>query len=166
MSQEFNADQVFGIGVEIEKNGKEFYTAAAQSSAGQSIKTTLEELAKWEDQHIAIFSNLRKNLPATAAQDNTYDPNNEITLYLKAAADNHVFIKNKDPRALAKVCDTPIEVIGIAMNFEKDSVVFYSAMRNAIPAELGKSDIEKLIDEELKHIVILTKILGGLKGKQ
>jgi rubrerythrin len=162
MSQDFNADQVFGIGVEIERNGKEFYIAASKAAAGASIKKTLLELAQWEAEHVAIFTNLRKGLPKLA-KDDTWDPNNEMALYLKASADNHVFVKNIDPKDLVKKCESAKDVMDIAMGLEKDSVVYYSAMKAVVPENQGRGEIETIIGEELKHIALISKILIGLR---
>ena len=45
MDQILTADEVFGIGVEIEKNGYAFYSAAAAAAAGMEIKKLLLDLA-------------------------------------------------------------------------------------------------------------------------
>ena len=42
-----------------------------------------------------------------------------LHLYLKATADSHVFIRNKDIRELASKCKTPIEALDLAVGFEK-----------------------------------------------
>ena len=48
------------------------------------------------------------------------------------------------------------------MDFEKDSVVLYSAMRSMVPEDLGQNHVEKLINEELQHISMLTEKLNEL----
>jgi hypothetical protein len=88
--------------------------------------------------------------------DDVYDPNEELMDYLKAAADNHVFVKGMDGAAAAASCKTTRDVLTTALQFEKDSVVYYSAMQRVVPEALGLGDIARLIDEELKHITILT----------
>jgi rubrerythrin len=164
MEQLFTADEVFGIGVEIEKNGLAFYQAASFTIAGLSIKKLLGELAAWEKNHVALFTELKKNLPAAARNENLYDPNSEIGMYLKATADQHVFIKNSNMEALAAKCSTPEEILAMALSFEKDSVVFYAAVREAVAESSGRAEVEKLIHEELTHIGFITRELQKIKA--
>jgi rubrerythrin len=164
MEQLLTADQIFGIGVEIEKNGRLFYASAASNAAGASIKQLLNELAQWEKKHIEIFTALRNKLPPQAKDENLYDPSDEISLYLKATADSHVFIKTSNIESLAAGCKTPREILNIAMSFEKDSVVFYASVREAVAEGAGKAEVEQIIHEELTHIGFLTRELQKIKN--
>jgi len=150
----FNAGEVFQIGINIEKNGRIFYQTAANNAKMESIRKLFGELADWETQHVRLFEELASKL---SASDNPeiWDPGEEVSLYLKASADSHIFRSDSDPAALASSCATAKDALRMAMNFEKDSVVFYSAMYRAVPDELGKNKVERLISEELNHIAIL-----------
>jgi hypothetical protein len=44
----------------------------------------------------------------------------------------------------------------MALTFEKDSVVLYSTFLNLVPANLGKNDVERILQEELKHVTYIT----------
>lgn len=162
MATHINADEVFGIGVEIEKNGRSFYLAAAEATADPGAKALFQRLSNWELGHVRLFENLRRKLPPQAKTETVYDPNDEMALYLKAAADNHVFVRTLDAGGLARACKTPIEALNLAMNFEKDSVVYYSAVRKAVSEAQGRGEIERIIDEELSHIAYLDKQLRDL----
>lgn len=164
MEQLLTADEVFGIGIEIEKNGRDFYRAASFTIAGSSIKKLLGELAAWEEKHVSLFTALRSKLPAAARNENLYDPGDEIGMYLKATADQHVFIRNSDMNALAAKCGTPEEILAMALTFEKDSVVFYASVREAVAETSGKAEVEKLIHEELTHIGFITRELQKMKA--
>ena len=140
MEQLFTADEIFGIGIEIEKNGRKFYAAAASEAAGVPINKLLHELALWENRHVEVFTGLRNKLPAQAKNENLYDPNDEIALYLKATADSHVFVKNTNMEALAADCKTGADILNMALSFEKDSVVFYASVREAVADGSGKAE--------------------------
>lgn len=164
MEQLLTADQLFGVGVEIEKNGSAFYAAAASKAAGSSIKKLLNELAQWEKKHIEIFTTLRQRLPPRARDENLFDPSDEISLYLKATADNHVFIRNSNMETLAAGCKMPADILTMALSFEKDSVVFYASLREAVAEGSGRAEVEQLIHEELTHIGFLTRELQKIKS--
>jgi rubrerythrin len=50
----------------------------------------------------------------------------------------------------------------IAIGLEKDSVVFYVAIRDAVPQSLGKEKVEGIIKEEMDHIILLSRMLSSL----
>ena len=78
-------------------------------------------------------------------------------LYLKAAADTHIFRKNLNISNIVTGCKTPKDLLNIAIQFEKDSVVFYNTMMTLVPEHLGKDKIERLMDEEISHIALLNE---------
>jgi rubrerythrin len=157
MSFNFNADEIFQIGAQIESNGKKFYETIAKNTSNPSVQKIFLDLAQWESKHIELFKKWKDELPDSAKRGDLFDPNQELQLYLKATADSHVFLKNKDIPQLASTCKTPIEALELAVTFEKDSVVFYTTMKKPVPEHLGKSKIDSLIDEEISHIFILTQ---------
>lgn len=157
MSFSFNADEIFQMGVQIESNGQKFYETIAKNTSDSSAQKIFLDLAKWESQHIELFKKWQTELPGSARQGDLFDPNQELHLYLKATADSHVFIRNKDIPELASKCKTPIEALELAVTFEKDSVVFYTSMKKLVPEHLGKNQMDTLIDEEIRHIFMLTQ---------
>jgi rubrerythrin len=157
MSIDFNVDEIFQLGIQIETNGKQFYETVAKNSSDPSVKGLFLELSKWESEHQQLFENLRKALPDAAKRETVFDPQGEFSLYLQTMADSHVFIKNKDIHGLASKCQTPREALDLAILFEKDSVVFFVTMKRVVPDHLGKDTIDLLINEEIKHISILTQ---------
>ncbi len=155
MASTFNAREVFDMGVRIEVNGKAFYEEAAKRAANAPVKKLFLELAEWESQHAALFEKMRDGLPKSAGTGELFDPTGEAALYIKATADSHVFLKNDDIVGLVTGCKGPLETLDLALMFEKDSVVFYAAMKKAVPPHLGGDKIERIMSEEIKHIGIL-----------
>ena len=153
----FSAREIFDIGVQIEENGKAFYEAAAKKTAETSTREFFLELAAWEGTHIKLFGELRDALPTAAGNTPLFDPNDEAALYLQATADSHVFVKNRDMVALVAGCKGPLDILDIAMTFEKDSVVFYTTMKKVVAKNLGQDKVDRLIDEEIKHISMLSQ---------
>jgi rubrerythrin len=155
MSIDFNADEIFQLGVQIETNGKKFYETVAKNTSDPSVQKLFSELSRWESEHQELFEKLRKALSDSAKRETLFDPEGEMSVYMRAMAESHVFIKNKDISGLAFKCRTPIEALDLAITFEKDSVVFFTTMKKVVPEHLGKDKIDLLIDEEIKHISIL-----------
>ena len=164
MSLQFTAESIFEIGVQIEKNGKTFYLESAKRTTDDTVKTLFTELAAWENTHIELFQQLQGELPDNLRGNNLFDPDDEFSTYLQAAADSHVFVASTDIARLAAQCKSPTEALDLALTFEKDSVVYYTTMKKVVSKHFGREKIDLLIDEELKHIAILNqkkKQLGG-----
>jgi rubrerythrin len=153
----FNAREIFDIGVQIEVNGKAFYEAAAKKVAETAMKEFFLELAAWENTHITLFGELRDALTKGAGNVPLFDPNDEAAMYLQATADSHVFVKNKNMVGLVAGCKGPMEILDLAMTFEKDSVVYYTTMKKVVAPNLGQEKVDRLIDEEIKHISMLSQ---------
>jgi len=119
MSFDFNADEIFQIGVQIETNGQKFYEMVSRNSADPSEQKFFLNLSRWESEHIALFQKLRQRLPDSAKRGDLFDPNQEVHLYVKATADSHVFLKNKDIPELASKCKTPLEALDLALPLKR-----------------------------------------------
>jgi rubrerythrin len=156
----FNAEEVFQIGIQIEKNGEAFYIAAAEISEDPDVKKFFRDLAVWENGHIRLFSDLKEALSAGFEQ--TDDPDGQKQAYLNALAGGHVFLATRDVKALVTNCRDAGSILKLALTFEKDSVVVYTAMKNMVPEGLGHDKIDKLINEEIQHVVMLQKKLAVL----
>jgi rubrerythrin len=165
MGVQFNAEETYRIGIEIEKNGRTFYETAAKRTADPAVAKLFADLARWEDGHVETFSELLAAFDKPGAAETMEDVNDEVLGYLHAAADSHVFGPHSDPAALAAACKTPREALEKALGFEKDSVVVYTTMRMLVPAHLGRDKVDILVDEELKHITILREQIDRLADR-
>jgi rubrerythrin len=164
MAAMFNANEVYQIGVEIEKNGKAFYESAAARADNADIKKLFKDLSAWEEGHVMLFENLKNELPQDAGGFDVSDPDGQMARYLKANADSHIFVVNTDMAELAGSCGSAKETLELAIRFEKDSVALYSSMKNVVPEDLGREKIERLIQEELSHVAFLQAQIDGLNA--
>jgi rubrerythrin len=161
MSMAFNADEVLEIAEQIERNGMAFYERAAERVSGDEKRTFLR-LADMELTHQQVFSAMRRELSDADLGLKAFDPDGEAARYLAAFADGQIFDLNADPVALLGPEISVREILEIAIGLEKDSVVFYVAIREAVPESLGKEGIEKIIKEEMDHILLLSGMLSSL----
>lgn len=156
MTNEFNADDILEMAVKIEQNGAIFYRDAAGQIEDKKNKEFLLELARMEDEHEATFSNLKKELTAQEKLTTTFDPEDENILYLKAFADSRVFFKKEKPDNGFK------NILGCAIQTEKDSIAFYLGIKELVPEKLGRSKIDVIIKEEMSHIRLLAGKLNEI----
>jgi rubrerythrin len=156
MTNEFNADDIFEMAVKIEKNGAVFYRDAAGQVEEKKSKDFLLELARMEDEHGVIFSNLKKELTSREKMTTTFDPEDENILYLNAFADSKVFFKKEKPDNNFK------NILHCAIQTEKDSIIFYLGIKELVPEKYGRSKIDTIIKEEMGHIRLLAGKLAEL----
>jgi len=156
MTNEFNADDIFEMAVKIEQNGALFYRDAAGQIEGKKNKDFLLELARMEEEHELIFSNLKKELTAQEKLATIFDPEDENILYLKAFADSKVFFKKEKPGSNFKT------ILNCAIQTEKDSIVFYLGIKELVSEKYGRSKIDIIIKEEMGHIRLLAGKLTEL----
>jgi len=157
MSIDFNADEVFEIAEQIERNGAKFYRTVSESVANADKKKILVDLAEMEDEHEQTFKSLRSKLSMDEKIQTTFDPEGESERYLRALADTRVFYETEVDTTSFE------EILKSAITAEKDSIVFYLGMKDVVPAHLGKQKLDDIIKEEMGHISLLSKELMELK---
>jgi len=146
----FNADEIFEMAEQIERNGAKYYRDAAEAVTNAEDKSFLVELAVMEDDHEVTFAGLRKELSEGDKAEVTFDPEGEAAQYLKALADTRVFYdKAMDLSSMAGILKG-------AITAEKDSIVFYLGMKEMVSGNRGKARIDDIIKEEMKHIKLLS----------
>lgn len=157
MMYDFNADDMFEIAQRLERNGVEFYQKAAGAVKDPQARALLEDLARMEMDHEKAFTGMRSQLSSAEKAETVFDPQGEAFLYLKALADMRVFFE--------KTIDTSSmeAILKDAITAEKDSIVFYLGMRDAIPQDMGRSRLDDIIREEMGHIRLLSRELSALK---
>jgi len=157
MSFVFNADEIFAVAEQIEKNGAQFYRKSAQQVQDSSAKELLLEFASMEDDHLKTFSSMRSALSEAEKKAMTFDPTNEAALYLNSLANTKVFFEKRVD------VSTLQGIFTAAMTAEKDSIAFYLGMMDFVPASAGRERIHHIIQEEMRHIRILGDKLAALK---
>lgn len=154
---DFNADDIFEMAEQMERNGAKFYRTAAASVDNQDAETFLLKLADMEDDHEKTFADMRSKLSSEEKASTVFDPQGEAAAYLRALADTRVFFEKE-------IDTTDMQtILTDAITAEKDAIVFYLGMRDAVPESLGRSRLDDIIKEEMGHIRLLGKELVALK---
>jgi rubrerythrin len=161
MGVTFNADEVFEMAEQIERNGAKFYRAAADKLP--SVKQVLLDLAAMEDEHEKTFAEMRAQLSGREQEPLVFDPNDEAQMYLRVAADGHVFDIKTEPTEKLKGMEAPEDILKVAIDVEKDSIAFYAGLKEWVPPRAGRDKVEGIIREEFSHIAILSEKLSALK---
>lgn len=163
MAYDFNADEIFDMAEQMERNGAQFYRKIAEGSPKGSVRDLFLKFADMEEAHEKVFISMRAELSDKDKESAVFDPEGESAQYLQALVDLRVFDENAGEgfaffEDLAE--EEKIErALRAAIGLEKESIVFYQGMKEFVPEHLGKNRIDDIIKEEMKHIRILTNEL-------
>ena len=150
----FNADEIFEIAEQIERDGAEFYRKAAEF-ADENRRSVLLALASMEYNHERTFADMRSELSSGKLQPLKADPDRQDALYLQAVADGKVFGGN--PASELTGTESIDRIFEIAISLEKDSIVFYQSMKALVPPGETRKQLDEIIDQEIGHILELTR---------
>jgi len=152
-----NALEIFEIAEQIEQNGARFYKRSAEIFGEPVICRIFLKLADWELKHKEIFSGMKKQYAESNPGSGASGP--ERTLQqAKTMAGLAVFGIKPNPSDELSGKEGKSDILRRAIEKEKDSIVFYSGLRDFAPAASAKEKIDEIIREELRHIIILNKV--------
>ena len=154
-----SADEVFEMACQIERNGAAFYRRAAGQTDDGPARIMLEALADMEDEHLETFTAMRAEYAARGGS--ALQTDGEAAQYLRAMADGRVFDAG-DPAGKLTGDEDLADVLRTAVGLEKDSIVFYAGVKEAVGGAAGKKRIDAIIQQELGHIATLNAALAEL----
>jgi rubrerythrin len=163
MNITFSADEIFEMAEQIERNATGFYGDAAKKATDKDAKKLFTDLAVMENSHLKIFQQMRKQLKSEEKESTTFDPESEAIMYLQTMADGHGTEGKKGRNEKLTGNEMINEIFQIGINAEKDSVVFYTALKEMVPPGTGRDKVMEIIDEELGHLVLLKMQLANLE---
>jgi len=149
MTESYSLSEVFRIAESIERSGHDFYTRAANQVEAPAVRQVLLDLAVKEDKHLRTFADMRQQFCARS-DVHWVDPDGQAQAYLDGIATSHVFHLDADIPELLAALHSPESVLRLAINFERDTVAYFTALKNAV------------IQEELDHIRELRDALNNL----
>ncbi len=152
---DFSLDEIIEMAIQIEKSGYVFYdNALRKKKLSGKAKELLQKLRDEEKQHEKIFSTLfaKKDLEMI-----NYGSDQELVNdYLRAIV-NYRFFTNPDSaiKSVEQAKDEK-EIVMSAINFEKDTLLYFQGIKDIIKDSHSKDVLEKIIKEEISHILWLT----------
>ena len=153
MSNVFNAAEIIDMGIEKEKKRRDFYGLAATKFKEKDMKDLFTRLRDWEDEHIKKFTDIRNTVEESEVMESFQG---EFEAYIKALVDDMLYTQ-VTPENFAKNVKTPQGEIQYGLIFEKDAILFFQELLRYMTPHHQEA-VEKLIDEEKKHIFYLTEL--------
>jgi rubrerythrin len=143
----FTAREIIDLAVRIEKNGEQVYRKAAREAADPAVASMLGRLADDEAEHAKWFARRAEGMPD--------DPTVDEALQKMAGSimegilgDQSFSLQDADFSRVEQVDD----LLRIAIEFEKDTVLFYELIGSLVSAPGDHLHLEAVILEERGHI--------------
>lgn len=159
----FNAKEAFEIARRIEQNGTAYYRKAAGRIDDPAGKKLMNDLAEMEVVHEQVFAHMQQGLSGDEAGETPYDPHDDTYQFLKGMADRYVFDPREAPDQVLKEGVDAKAILEMAIQREKDSIIFYEAIKIMVPGKFGGARLDEIIAQEMGHVIILTRYLDQLK---
>jgi rubrerythrin len=153
MDKQYNLAEIFDIAIQIEINGAGFYREVAAKQSIPAVKAFLLDLADQENGHEQLFRKMQNRF----ADNNDVDALNDefAMLYMQTEASNYVFKSENMPVTTADMLLR--DVLELAMERERDSILFFMGLKFLMRKSADKKVINKLIEEEQFHLATLAQ---------
>jgi rubrerythrin len=155
MKSGYSWSELVEMAIQVEKTGEKFYRDSAARSEGRSTEF-FKELADAERVHAEIFYSL---LPDGFVEGSKGIDAEEAKEYIGAIVGQGLlgYLRGSDATSF----DSAREILEFALGFEKESVGFYTSLKDHVTDASGPV-VERIIAEEKKHIERIEAMLASL----
>ncbi len=153
---DLNKIEVFKIAQNIEQDGIDFYKKASQFSQDVIDASIFMDLAEMEAQHYNIFLKLEQK-----HKDEDYIDSELIKKYLKDQVSSNIFQASTAIDHWAHI-DSPRDIFLLAHKNEKDTVEFYTMLKESVTDRETKKILDQVITEEKSHVEMMQSFLKEL----
>jgi rubrerythrin len=147
MSYLLEVKEILEFAVFIEQRGYEFYVGAMKKFSEPRVTELFQYLADEEFKHEEFFRILLEQSGGIRGKS----PDPEYQAYMREFCKAHSLADHDVTSARLAKASGLGDVLDMAMGFEKDSIVFFSELKEM----LGEGDtaaVEKVIHEEMGHL--------------
>jgi len=164
MIEYLNEDEVYRVGMCIEEAGLEFYTKMAEKATDPATKRVFKRLAKDEKEHLSFFESLELKT-AKGMGSGPVEHDADTSKYVCSLVDGGIFSNLSKMETLARRKFNPEKALELALQVEKDAVLYYMEAHAASRKRSTKAALTRLIDEEKSHVVQISKRLETLRKR-
>jgi rubrerythrin len=151
----FSLEEILDLGIRIENNGEKFYREAQKKVALEELKILLTRLADDEVEHAGFFIKKKE-----ALKSKPEDPELEklaSSILQEILGDQTFSLNEADPADLKTIDD----LLNLAVEFEKDTVVFYEMLTALASKDDTLKGLQEIIEEENRHVAMLQGFKDG-----
>ena len=151
----FSVNEILDLAIQLEKNGESVYRSAVDKVTEPELVSLLIWMADEEVRHRRWFSEVKKNFEAHSVNPFMEEMSQQV--FGGMLGDKSFSHRDVDFSKVESLDD----LIGIFIEFEKDTVLFYEILIPFIEENETLEYIKKIIAEENNHIKKLHEFLVG-----
>ncbi len=149
----FSLKDIIDIALQIEQNSERVYRKAAENIIDTPMQSMLNWLADEEARHVKWFGALKNSVPEVGNYPEQGAMGKEL---LQNAVGAHSFaLDDADFSSMEKIED----LIRVAIEFEKDTALFYKMLQPLIEDQKTLDQLHGIIQEEENHARRLKTLL-------
>jgi rubrerythrin len=157
MAATYSAKELINIAIGIERRGIIYYDVIARSTENDQARAVFEGLARMERVHLATFEHMLDDIGGAEVNEG------EEEGYIATLLADAVFTDDSVTADEAAQADTDIKAMELAINAEKDAILYYYELRDLLPDGLSGL-VKRILDEEKRHLAQLTAIRQAMSG--
>jgi len=154
MGNIFAGSEIVELGLQIERNGRDFYSILVKQSKNAKARDIFQYLLGEEEKHIKVFQGILEKTDKYEPQGLDAD---SYFAYMNALASEYVFTQKDKGVQIARAIKSDTEAVDKGIGFEKDSIIFYEGMKKTVP-EYDLEIVGELIEQEKSHLTKLSEL--------
>lgn len=151
----FSIRDIIDLAIQIEENAEKVYRKASGKISNPSLVSVLQRLADEEIEHAKWFSELRQKVSKMTDDPQIAEMGKRILLGL--LGDESFSLKDADFSKMDRIED----LLRLAIEFERDTVLFYEMIRPFLKTRETLDHLDEIIEEENNHIRSLQESLDS-----
>jgi len=153
----FTKNDIVELAVKMELNGYTFYhSALSRNDLDNDAVKLLTKLRDDEKAHEQIFLGLRNAIDTLDMKESSNWE--EAEEYMQSIVRTHVFDSPERAINLAQNAENVAEILKHALQFEKDTLIFFYTMSKYVKGKKAQQALDSIINEEMKHVKQLLSI--------
>ncbi|MBN2031994.1 MAG: ferritin family protein [Deltaproteobacteria bacterium] len=144
----FTLREICDLGIQIERNGENFYRDALKQSWSAPLVSMLKMLVEEEERHVDFFVKLKKGAPRDEGDPRVEAVGREM---LREVLGSQTFSLIEADISGIKTIE---QLRRTAIEFEKDTILFYEMIRSFVTDKETFNQLGAIIEEENRHVRI------------
>ncbi len=151
----FSSEEIIELAIQIEKNTQQVYHDVLKKTSNSSLALLLTWLIDEEVRHVEWFSALKNTVKKTDGDPKIAEMGQ--ALLLETLGEMSFSLKDANFTGMQETK----ELLSLTAEFERDKVQFFTMLRSFIDEQETIDSLNKIIDEEKRHVQHLQRFIDS-----
>ena len=153
-----SGEGILEIAIQGERQGAAFYEQLAATTHNERVREECQRLVEFEREHEKTFRRLlgQQDVQRALSSLQSGQLPDEYQQYLSALVDSNTLPDEETAQRLAEEAETEVDAINVALQMEKNTILFYQELQKLLGQEAGV--LQTILDEERSHVYELNEL--------